>query len=344
MTNSSPIVIGHRGAAGYRPEHTMASFSTAIDLGADFIEPDLVSTKDHVLIVRHENELSRTTDVADRPEFAGRRATKVVDGRRSVGWFAEDFTFAEVTSLRCRERFPDLRQQNTLYDGRYAVPTFDEVISLARTSSAKTGRVIGVYPETKHPAYYRSIGLPLEPLLVDALRRHGLDRAFSPSLHVAPRLDAHSPVFVQSFGAASLRDINAALDIPLVQLLGIEADPHLLTRIGLREISTYADAIGVHKQLLSGALVAEAHSAGLLVHAYTLRNENAFLDPRHRRGDDPRAYGDAFGEYFRCYRMGVDGVFTDNADTAVAARTEFLRECSTAPPGAVARQRFQGVP
>ncbi len=319
MTKPSPIVIGHRGASGYRPEHTIASFRTAIDLGADAIEPDVVSTRDHVLIVRHENELSRTTDVASHPEFASRRTTKVVDGHKTVGWFTEDFTLAEIKSLRCCERFPNLRQQNTLYDGRYAVATFEEVVSLARTQSVLTGRIIGIYPEIKHPAYFRSIGVPLEPLIVDVLRRHGLDRAFS-------------PVSVQSFGAASLRDVKAALDVPLVQLIGREVDPHLLTPVGLREISTYAAAIGVHKALLSSALVAEAHSAGLLVLVYTLRNENAFLDPRHRHGVDPRAYGDAFAEYFACYRTGVDGVFSDNTDTALAARAEFLREIAAEAP------------
>lgn len=313
MTNPSPTVIGHRGAAGYRPENTLAAFKTAIDLGADAIEPDVVSTKDHVLIVRHENELSRTTDVGEHPEFAGRRTAKVVAGRQLVGWFTEDFTLAEIKSLRCRERFPDLRQHNTLYDGRYPIATFDEVVSLARTESARTGRAIGIYPEIKHPAYFRSIGLPLEPPLVDTLRRHGLDRAYS-------------PVVVQSFGAVCLRDVNADLDVPLVQLVGLDVDPHLLTPVGLREISTYANAVGVHKQLLSRHLVAEAHSAGLRVLVYTLRNENAFLDPCHRQGDDPRAYGDAFAEYFRCFGMGVDAVFSDNPDTALAARTEYVRE------------------
>ena len=319
MTNPSPTVIGHRGAAGYRPEHTVASFNTAIDLGADAVEPDVVSTKDHVLIVRHENELSRTTDVADHPEFATRRTAKVVDGRQLAGWFTEDFTLAEIKTLRSRERFPDLRQHNTLYDGRYPIATFDEVVSLVRTHTARTGRVIGIYPEIKHPAYFRSIGLPLEAPLVDVLRQHGLDHAFS-------------PVVVQSFGAVCLHDVNAALDVPLVQLIGLEVDPHLLTPVGLREISTYATGLGVHKQLLSSALVAEAHSAGLRVLVYTLRNENAFLDPRYREGDDPRAYGDAFGEYFRCFQMGVDGVFSDNADTALAARTEFLHEASVQGP------------
>lgn len=300
----------------------MSAFRAAIDLGADAIEPDIVATKDHVLIVRHENELSRTTDVSDHPEFAGRRSAKVVDGHHFVGWFTEDFTLAEIKSLRCRERFPDLRQQNTLYDGRYDVPTFEEVLALAGTRSVRTGRAIGIYPELKHPAYFRSIGLPLEPPLVDALRRYGLDRAYS-------------PVAVQSFGTASLRDVDSALDVALVQLVGIEVDPHLLTPVGLREISTYAEGLGVHKQLLSDALVAEAHSAGLKVLAYSLRNENAFLDPRYRLGDDPRAYGDAFGEYFWCYEMGVDAVFSDNADTAVSARAEFLREVATARTGVV---------
>ncbi len=312
MTYSAPIVIAHRGASGYRPEHTLAAYSMAIDQGADAIEPDLVSTKDHVLIVRHENELSLTTDVADRLEYVSRRTTKTIDGRRWDGWFSEDFTLAEIRTLRCRERFPDLRQHNTMYDGRYPIATFDEVVTLVQAQSLRTGRTIGIFVEIKQSAYFRSIGLPLEWTVVQALGRHGLDRA-------------HSAVVVQSFSTVCLRDVRSALDVPLVQLIAIDANPHLLTPVGLREISTYACGINVHKQHLSAALVGEAHSVGLQVQAYTMRNENAFLDPQLRRGDDPRAYGDAFAEYFRCYETGVDGVLSDNVDTAVASRTEFLR-------------------
>ncbi|MGB9377594.1 MAG: glycerophosphodiester phosphodiesterase family protein [Mycobacteriales bacterium] len=318
MRTSPPIVIGHRGASGYRPEHTLDSFGVAIDLGADAIEPDVVSTKDHALIVRHENELSRTTDVASHEEFAHLRATKVVEGREVTGWFSEDFTLAEIRTLRCRERFADLRQQNTMYDGRYRVATLDEVLFLTRTQSLRTGRVIGCYPEIKHPAYFSSLGLPIGPALADTLRRHGLDRAFT-------------PVVVQSFDAEFLREFRAALNVPLVQLVGLDSDPYLLTPVGQREISTYASAVGVDKQLLGDDLVVQAHAAGLRALVYTLRNENAFLDPQFRDGGDPHAYGRAFEEYSWYFRTGVDGVFSDNADTAVAARAEFVRDRVSRP-------------
>jgi glycerophosphoryl diester phosphodiesterase len=328
----TPVVIGHRGASGYRPEHTLASYALAARMGADYIEPDLVSTKDHVLVARHENEISTTTDVADRPEFASRRTTKVVDGITMTGWFTEDFTLAELRTLRAKERIPAIRQRNTLYDGRYAVPTFSEVVALARRLSRRLHRRIGIYPETKHPSYFRSIGLPLEPPLVATLRRAGLNRR-------------NAPVFVQSFEVANLKALRGRLRVPLVQLLGAAAaQPYdvvaaggtttygdLATPAGLRSIAAYADAVGPSKEyvvpvapdgtsLPATSFVRDAHAARLAVHPYTFRNENVFLPAQLRRGADPAAYGDAFGEYALFFAAGVDGVFSDNPDTAVAAR------------------------
>jgi glycerophosphoryl diester phosphodiesterase len=328
-----PLVIAHRGASGYRPEHTLAAYQLAIDMGADYIEPDLVSTRDHVLVARHENEISGTTDVATRPEFADRRRTKVVDGVSIAGWFTEDFTLAELKRLRAKERIPDLRRHNTLYDGRYQVPTLQEVIDLARRAGTQRHRTVGVYPETKHPTYFRSIGLPLEEPLVRTLRRNGL---------------AHrrAPVFVQSFEVGNLRRLNRMIDVPLVQLVDATGAPYdlraagdprtyadLVTRRGLAGISRYADGVGPAKAwivprdaagrlLAPTSLVRDAHAAGLLVHTWTFRNENTFLPLDFRRGTDPAAYGDAFAEYELFFSLGVDGVFSDQADTAVAARGE----------------------
>src|SRR4051812_33429809 len=204
------LVIAHRGACGYRPEHTLESYRLAAHLGADYLEPDLVSTRDGVLVARHENEISGTTDVADHPELAGRRTTKTIDGAELTGWFTEDLTLAELKTLRARERLPDLRPSNTEYDGRFEVPTFDEILELRARLSAELGRAIGVYPETKHPAHFRAAGLALEPPLVRALAAHGLD---------AP----DAPVFVQSFEQGSLEGLREHLRVPLVQLLGATA-------------------------------------------------------------------------------------------------------------------------
>ena len=190
--HDDPIVIGHRGASGYRPEHTLAAYRLAIRLGADYVEPDLVSTKDGVLVARHENEISGTTDVADHPEFADRRTTKTIDGRPVTGWFTEDFTLAELKTLRAKERLPQVRPDNTRYDGRFEIPTLNEVLDLVKQESHREGRKIGVYPETKHPTYFDSIGLSLEEPLVRTLRRHGLDQRTS-------------KVFIQSFETANLK-------------------------------------------------------------------------------------------------------------------------------------------
>jgi glycerophosphoryl diester phosphodiesterase len=327
-----PLVIGHRGAAGYRPEHTLASYELAARMGADYIEPDLVSTKDGVLVARHEPEISATTDVASHPEFADRRKTKVIDGVPLTGWFTEDFTLAELKTLRAKERIPDVRQRNTIYDGRFEVPTLQEVIDLVRRLSRELGREIGIYPETKHPSYFRSIGLPLEPRLVRILRRNGFD-------------NRRSKVFVQSFETANLKALNHELDVPLVQLFAAKGarpfdfvesgDPRtygdLATPAGLREVARYADGVGPSKDYIvprdtSGAsldptsFVDDAHDARLVVHPYTFRNENQFLPLELRSSGDPNAYGNAIAEYEQFYRLGVDGLFSDNPDTAIEAR------------------------
>jgi glycerophosphoryl diester phosphodiesterase len=328
---AGPIVIGHRGASGYRPEHSLEAYRVAIAFGADYIEPDVVSTKDGVLVARHENEISETTDVASRAEFAVRRSAKVIDGREMTGWFTEDFTLAELKTLRAVERLPELRQENTLYDGRFEVPTLREVLELARWEGRRAGRTVGVYIETKHPSYFDGIGLSLEEPLVADLHSAGLDRR-------------SAPVFVQSFETGNLRDLATMTQVPLVQLLGGRGGPadrpgttygELATAAGLREIAEYADGIGPDKNRViprmpdgrlgePTSLVADAHAAGLLVHPYTFRNENVFLTVDLRRGLNPADYGDAFAEYQAFFEAGVDGLFSDNPDTADAARDAFV--------------------
>jgi glycerophosphoryl diester phosphodiesterase len=331
-SKGEPLVIAHRGASGYRPEHTLAAYALGARLGADYVEPDLVSTKDGVLVARHENEISGTTDVADHPEFASRRTTKTIDGVSLTGWFTEDFTLAELKTLRAKERIPDLRQRNTIYDGRYPVPTLQEVIDLTRRLSRELGRPIGIYPETKHPTYFRTIGLALEEPLVRVLRRNRLD-------------GRKAKVFVQSFEVSNLKALDREIDVPLVQLYStattrpfdfvVDGDPRtygdLATPAGLREVARYADGAGPSKDYIvprdaSGrslpptSFVRDAHRAGLKVHPYTFRNENTFLPLELRSSADPAEYGDAFSEYEQFFGLGVDGLFSDNADTAVEAR------------------------
>jgi glycerophosphoryl diester phosphodiesterase len=325
-----PLVIGHRGASGYRPEHTLASYRLAIEMGADYIEPDLVSTKDHVLVTRHENDIADTTDVAAHPEFASRRTTKTIDGTPVTGWFTEDFTLAELRTLRAKERLPDLRPANTAFDGLYPVPTFQEVIDLAKRAG------VGIYPETKHPTYFDSIGLSLEEPLLATLRANGL---------TGPR----AKVFIQSFETANLKELHAKTRLPLVQLIDATGRPYdfvvagdprtyadLVTPAGLAEIATYADGIGPNKDLIvprdsagklqtPTSLVRDAHRAGLVVHPWTFRRENDFLPLDFRQGDPAspeflRAPGDLPAELRLFFRLGVDGVFSDNADVAVATR------------------------
>ncbi|NUS27592.1 MAG: glycerophosphodiester phosphodiesterase [Streptomyces sp.] len=309
-----PLVIGHRGAAGWRPEHTASAYTYGVQTGADWIEPDLVPTRDHVLVVRHENEISQTTDVAAHPEFADRRTTKTVDGRSVSGWFTEDFTLAELKTLRAVERLPALRNRNTVFDGRDEILTFQEVVELARRLSKAYGRTVAVFPETKHPTYFRALGLELEPKLASAIRRN--------------RLTARECV-VQSFEPTSLRRM-AGLGVPLWQALGTTGGPYdrpsttyrdMMSPAGLAEIAEYADWIGPDKSSLLGtSLLADARAAGLRVGPYTFRAENQFLPVEFRRGSGASDFGDAFAEYALYYGLGVDAVVTDFPDLAVMAR------------------------
>ncbi len=328
---ADPIIIGHRGAAGERPEHTLESYRVAIAGGADFIEPDLVPTRDGVLVARHENEIGGTTDVAAHPEFAARKATKTIDGVAVTGWFTEDFTLAELKTLRARERLPDLRRANTAWDGKFDIPTFAEILDLARSASKATGRTIGVYPETKHPSYFRAIGLPLEERLVAQLTAAGYTR----------KTDA---AIIQSFEVANLKALRTMTDLRLIQLVddGHPADDPgttydaMMTPAGLASIARYADGIGPAKariiprdaagrSLAPTTLTADAHAAGLLVHPWTFRSENSFLPAELRRGNDPAAHGDAAAEYRAFFAAGVDGMFSDFADEAFAARATIAR-------------------
>jgi glycerophosphoryl diester phosphodiesterase len=326
---ATPVVIAHRGASGYRPEHTLAAYRLAIRQGADYIEPDVVSTRDGVLVARHENEISGTTDVAEHPEFADRRTTKVIDGRSVTGWFTEDFTLAELRTLRAVERLPQVRPDNTRHDGRYRVPTLDEVLALADR------RGVGVYPETKHPTYFDSVGLSLEEPLVTALEARDLD-------------DAEDEVVVQSFETGNLRELDTMTDVDLAQLVDASGAPYdlvaagdprtyrdLVTPAGMAEIATYADGVGAHKDLVlprdaSGAtsepsdLVADAHAQDLVVHVWTLRAENQFMASDFRVGSDPAAHGDMAAETQAFLDAGVDGVFADHPDVAVAALEDWL--------------------
>ncbi|WP_152414660.1 glycerophosphodiester phosphodiesterase [Blastomonas sp. AAP53] len=321
-----PLIIAHRGASGERPEHTIGAYELAIDQGADFIEPDLVSTRDGVLVARHENEISETTDVAAHPEFASRKTTKVIDGQSLTGWFTEDFTLAELKTLRARERLPQLRQANTAYDGRWDVPTLDEIIALVQRREKDTGRRIGLYPETKHPSYFRTLGLPLEEPLVRTLAEAG---------YVSP----DDPVFIQSFEVGNLKRLDGMTRLPLIQLMAAPAGPPDLpdatyaamsTLAGLAEIALYADGVGVEKAMViprdatghlaqPTSLVRDAHGAGLKVHVWTFRRENYFLPMNLRAGDSPLAHGDVIAEIQAFKATGIDGLFSDNVAEAVAA-------------------------
>ncbi|WP_055602369.1 glycerophosphodiester phosphodiesterase [Streptomyces aureus] len=330
-----PTVIAHRGASGYRPEHTLGSYRHALDLGAHVIEQDLVPTKDGHLVCRHENDITGTTDVADHPEFASRKTTKSVDGTSYTGWFTEDFTLAELKTLRAKERIPGTRQKNTLYDGRWTIPTFEEVLRWAEDEGRRRGREIWLHVETKHPTYFRSLGLGLEERLAKLLRRYGRHRA-------------NSPVFLQSFEPSSVQRLSKLVDSPGVVLLSgansrpwdfVQAgDPRtvadLVTPQGLRWIASYAKGIGPTLDLVipkdaSGrlgdptTLVRDAHAEGLILHPYTHRNENSFLPADFRRGTDPTAYGDSFGALKRYLGTGIDGIFSDNPDTALLGAADF---------------------
>ncbi len=318
-----PIVIAHRGASADRPEHTLAGYALAIEQGADFIEPDLVPTKDHQLVARHENEISGTTDVAEHPEFASRRTTKTIDGESVTGWFTEDFTLAELKTLFARERLPLLRPANMAFNDKERIPTLAEIIALAKSASASTGRTIGIYPETKHPSYFRALGLPIEPVLLAALAKAGWTHA-------------DSPVFIQSFEAGNLKALHGETRIRLIQLIdkdvsadGIRYDS-MVTPEGLKAIATYATGIGPNRDRIiprdaagtlghPTSLVTDAHAVGLQVHPWTFRPENYFLAASFRHGANPVERGDAEGEIRTYLETGIDGLFSDLPAAAVAA-------------------------
>ncbi|GHI84450.1 glycerophosphodiester phosphodiesterase [Streptomyces xanthophaeus] len=330
-----PTVIGHRGASGYRPEHTLGSYRLALDLGADVVEQDLVPTRDGHLVCRHENEIGGTTDVADHPRFASRRTTKSVDGVAVTGWFTEDFTLAELKTLRAKERIPAVRQRNTLYDGRWEVPTFEEVLRWAEDEGRRRGKRVWLHAETKHPTYFRSLGLGLEEPLARLLRRYGRD-------------GRNGAVFLQSFEPSSIQRLARLVSAPRVVLLSAAntrpwdfeqaKDPRtvadLVTPAGLKWIAGFAQGIGPTLDLViprdaqgrlgtPTTLVKDAHARGLLLHPYTARNENSFLPAEYRKGTDPAAYGDAFAALRTYFEQGIDGIFTDNPDTGLLAAEAF---------------------
>lgn len=319
VTGRDILIIAHRGASGERPEHTLLAYKLAIDQGADFIEPDLVATKDGVLVARHENEISETTDIALHPEFAMRRTTKTIDGIPITGWFTEDFTLAELRTLRARERIPLMRPGNKAFEGQEVIPTFDEIIALARAASKRTGRTIGIYPETKHPSYFASIGLPLEPPLLAALEKAGWNRA-------------DAPVFIQSFEPGNLKALRKITSVRLIQLmrpLRTPIDPDfaaMCSPASLSEIARYAYGVGLEKSMLIPATgeptcrVADAHAAGLKVHSWTFRAENAFLPTALRTGTNPADHGDLKAEILLFLQLGVDGFFTDYPYIGAQAR------------------------
>ncbi|AZP11011.1 glycerophosphodiester phosphodiesterase [Undibacterium parvum] len=362
LNGEKPLVVAHRGASGYIPEETYEAYVKAIELGADAIEPDLVSTKDGVLIARHDPNLAGSTDVANHPEFASRKKTLSVDGESQTGWFASDFTFAEIKTLGGISTDAERPQQ---FNGLYKLVSFQEIIDLVKAKSKETGRTISVYPETKNPSYHRALGLPLEDKLIAIINQAGWN-------------DKSAPIFVQSFEPGSLKEMRAkGLKTKLIQLIDADdvdlktgkltyAAPYdrpvdwalagdkrmfsdMVTPAGLAEIKTYADGIGPWKRYIVSvkgtvgadgkivdingdgkindadtttmeptSLVADAHKAGLMLHPYTFRNEKRRLASNYK--------GDPKEEYKQFFRLGVDGIFTDFTDTALAARAEYLKE------------------
>ncbi|GAA0647322.1 glycerophosphodiester phosphodiesterase family protein [Brevundimonas lenta] len=311
---SAPLVIAHRGASGDRPEHTRSAYERAVEQGADAIEPDLVMTRDGQLVVRHENEIGGTTDVADHAGFADRRVTRTVDGQAVTGWFTEDFTLSELKTLRARERLPALRPGNAAFDGQEPILTFQDVIDIARAGSTRTGRTIRIVPELKHPGHFTSAGLPMLPPFLAAVRANGLDTA-------------DAPIIVQCFEVGPLEALAAGIDAPLMLLIangGAPADRPDLTCAemtspeGLGGIAAYADWIGVEAGLIEPApgeptrLITDAHTAGIKVAAWTFRAENVFLLPADRVGEDPAGHGRMGARVRRFAGYGVDAVFSDH--------------------------------
>lgn len=312
---SDLLIIAHRGASAERPEHTLSAYERAIDQGADYIEPDLVVTKDLVLIARHENELSDTTDVASREEFEIRRREKIVDGQRIAGWFAEDFTLAEIHTLRAKERLPNIRRSNLRFNGLYQIPTFAEIIKLVRAKEAETGRKIGLYPELKHSNFLlQEAGIDMVDLLVSELRKEGLD-------------GPDAKVIVQSFEVGALQRLDRRVDVKLAQIVKPTGGPvdepdlryaEMVSPSGLAEVAKYADILTADIRLILNvdgsqtSLVKQANDAGLVVHAWTLSPENTFLPPTLRSSGGESDYG-AVDDLARLLRnAGVEGIFTDS--------------------------------
>ncbi len=333
LSGESPLVIAHRGASGDRVEHTLEAYRIAIDYGADFIEPDLVLTKDGILVARHENEISGTTDVAEKPEFSDRKTTKVIDGQDYNGWFTEDFTLAELKTLRAKERLPKVRPQNAAGDGQWEIPTFEEVLQLLKEHEAQTGERVGVYPETKHPSYFASIGLAHEKPMLELLKEYGFD-------------GADDPVFIQSFEVGNLQDLAKRTKIRLVQLVADQGGPpdrddltyaDMVTPAGLSDIAKYASGLGPSKSLVIDrdeqgrlkkptSLVADAHDAELVVHPWTFRIENVFLPTEFQGGYEASDIGDVKAEMKAYLATGIDGLFSDNPREAVMAVEQFGSE------------------
>lgn len=324
-----PLVIGHRGASGYLPEHTLEAYKLAVDQGADYIEPDLVPTRDGHLVARHENDISQTTDVAARPEFAARKVTKTIDGRQVTGWFTEDFTLAELKTLRALGRNVASRE----HDGRFGLVTLPEIIAAVQTWEKGLGRRIGLYPETKHPSYFRAWGLPLEERLVK-------------TLHEAGYQGPEAPVIIQSFEVSNLKRLKEMTQLPLAQLVDDSGAPQdwveardrrnyrdMLKPEGLREIATYASIVAPYKGLLmtrdplgewqqATPVIGDAHRVGLKVHSWTFRAENQHLPPSFRKGTNADSSGDLSSEVSRFFKAGLDGVFSNHPDQAVRARDQ----------------------
>jgi glycerophosphoryl diester phosphodiesterase len=335
-----PTVTGHRGASAVRPEHTLAAYQKAIEDGADIVEPDLVATKDGVLVARHENEISGTTNVSTLSQFASRKTTKTIDGVAVTGWFTEDFTLAELKTLRARERIPNNRPANVGYNDQFEIPTLQEVIDLVKRESEARNKTIGLYPETKHPTYFKNIGLALEKRLVDTLVANGYK-------------GKNAAVYIQSFETANLKELRGMTDMRLVQLLDSPANaPYdfvaarngrtyadLITPAGLKEIAGYADVVSPYKEIIiprTGAnelgapsrFVADARAAGLKVHTWTLRPENPFLPVSLRAApvSSPSQRGNAVAEITAYLNAGIDGFFTDDPASGRAAVNAFTKK------------------
>lgn len=322
LSTPTPLVIGHRGANGLLPEHTLEAYQLAISQGADYIEPDLVMTKDGHLIARHENEIGGTTDVAQK--FPGRKRIKMIDGHKMTGWFTEDFTLAEIKQLKAKQRL-DFRDQS--YNGKYSIPTLNEILKMVTTHNQKATQKVGLYIETKHPSYFKSIQQPLEGPLLKALSNFGLNHQ-------------SAKVFIQSFEISNLKTLNAWTDLKLVQLIDSEAAPYdqvlaknklsyadMITPSGLEKIAQYADGIGPYKRLIvpekNGKLqpptdlIPNAHKARLVVHPWTFRSDDYYLHKSYQ--------GQPEKEYIQFFKLGVDGVFSDFTHDAFRAREKWLK-------------------